>query len=479
MPEELMFSPEDQLGTIIKEYRDDTCSVDIRGVLLDYIEKTGENINNVLRMNNNLYDRFFLNNKDEGEFLLRSSLYSRETREVVKRQSEKIFPEVCTMIKKLEETDDKNPSARIEKLLADPSGYFDHSVDAIIWQLSDIHFGKDNQIEDNPRQLAALLTGIVRDFPKLKPDVIVISGDVTSVAQKSEFKQFYDFCEILSSFIWGKKIPHNILVVPGNHDIKWTKNGNTDKLSSFIKYLSKNAVCITPFGNDREDSPDGNVLVRRYNPNPDTVPPFAIITFEKLGIEFILLVSCYFSGTVPKEVQDLIKSLTDKSKIESLLRCDEGSVNREYILGLKDISINNNQTRIGVIHHNPIQYGPAPCANKFAPQLLEELRKRDTKILLHGHVHLDEDLSGNNRRPILNAQAYPIPCNTLTSVSVAGGQGMNIHIVGKDNNDSTVKKIHTLVWKLSTDSNFKKEVLSIRYSFTIKGNEITVSHGTP
>ena len=69
-------------------------------------------------------------------------------------------------------------------------------------QISDTHFGTEQ-----PRVMAALLALAHAE----KPDVLVLSGDITQRASAAQFRRARDFCDQLG-------IPR-MLSLPGNHDI--------------------------------------------------------------------------------------------------------------------------------------------------------------------------------------------------------------------------------------------------------------------
>jgi 3',5'-cyclic AMP phosphodiesterase CpdA len=71
--------------------------------------------------------------------------------------------------------------------------------------ISDLHFGRED-----PALVAGLLASLIAE----KPDAIVVSGDLTQRARKSQFRQARAFLRALP------KAPR--LVVPGNHDISAT-----------------------------------------------------------------------------------------------------------------------------------------------------------------------------------------------------------------------------------------------------------------
>ena len=75
---------------------------------------------------------------------------------------------------------------------------------ALILHLSDIHFGAHD-----PRLVAAAEARIDEE----KPDLVVISGDFT---QRARTEQFEEACEFLTRL---RDAGHEVLAVPGNHDI--------------------------------------------------------------------------------------------------------------------------------------------------------------------------------------------------------------------------------------------------------------------
>jgi 3',5'-cyclic AMP phosphodiesterase CpdA len=75
---------------------------------------------------------------------------------------------------------------------------------ARLLHLSDLHFGAHD--ED-------LVEAVARKADELKPDLIVISGDFTQRARTEQFKEACSFLEQL------REAGHEVLGVPGNHDI--------------------------------------------------------------------------------------------------------------------------------------------------------------------------------------------------------------------------------------------------------------------
>lgn len=72
-----------------------------------------------------------------------------------------------------------------------------------ILHISDLHFG--------PPFVPRVGAAVLRIAPKLKPDVIVVSGDLTQRARPQQFAEAQDFLQQLP------EVPR--VVVPGNHDV--------------------------------------------------------------------------------------------------------------------------------------------------------------------------------------------------------------------------------------------------------------------
>ena len=102
-----------------------------------------------------------------------------------------------------------------------------------IAHLSDLHFGRTDP---------AVLESLNRAVVEAKPDVVVVSGDLTQRARSHEFAQARDFLA---------NLPHPQIIVPGNHDMplynvlkRWLM-----PLSNFRRYIGGDPV---PFYADDE-----------------------------------------------------------------------------------------------------------------------------------------------------------------------------------------------------------------------------------
>jgi predicted MPP superfamily phosphohydrolase len=70
-----------------------------------------------------------------------------------------------------------------------------------IVHISDLHFGRENH---------AVVDALLQDICSYQPDVVVVSGDLTQRARRSQFKKAAHFLQ---------RIPFPKVIVPGNHDV--------------------------------------------------------------------------------------------------------------------------------------------------------------------------------------------------------------------------------------------------------------------
>jgi len=71
-----------------------------------------------------------------------------------------------------------------------------------IFHISDVHFG--------PPHLPAVSDGVIELIEERRPDVVVLSGDLTQRAKPVQFREAREFVD---------RIPVPTIVVPGNHDV--------------------------------------------------------------------------------------------------------------------------------------------------------------------------------------------------------------------------------------------------------------------
>ena len=458
----------DQLWVLLRRYPQD--GLDIEGLILDYLGRTNTTMDKVFDINHLIYTSLFTGTGLDRGLKLLSAVGDSEVLAELGEKCKERYTVISDVVgEQLRKGGGVNPA---EQLIENPSVALGYTPQCIVWHLSDVHFGSFNKIEDDPRQLAYTVAKLAVDHPTVSPDVIVISGDVSSVAAPGEFGRFRLFCTELSLALWGRAYPERILVVPGNHDVTWGPDGTADRMARFADTMGED-VCITPFGPAHSSFGGGRVEVDRSSPNPNIVAPFAVVRDHDKTIDFILLVSGYFSGAVPDAIRGCLGAATGTfAEHQDLLRTDKGEVSQEYLFHLSKQLTKSERLGIGVIHHNPVQYGKEISANALAPQLMETLWSRGVPVLLHGHIHLSE--GKGDKRPATPGLSYPVPAPTLTSVTSAGsGRGLNVHFIGPE---VTERRMDTVVWPYASSMAFQVADAVWKYRFRFGPTVCAVEH---
>jgi predicted phosphodiesterase len=93
-----------------------------------------------------------------------------------------------------------------------------------IFHISDVHFG--------PPHLPRVSDGVVELVEERRPDVVVLSGDLTQRAKPEQFRQARRFVD---------RMPVPTLVVPGNHDVPLYRFWERifDPLGSYRRHFSE------------------------------------------------------------------------------------------------------------------------------------------------------------------------------------------------------------------------------------------------
>ena len=456
--------------------------VDIAGVILDYMAQSGDSFSTILSAYPSLYNSLFLSNgftKHQANMLVKAAVNDPEQLQILKKQAAReIWKELTEIIAKIESEQAKRTVIRENNL---PDKLANHRVDGVVWQLSDIHFGSQNSLGLDAKQLADRLANIVKLNYTLQPRIIIVSGDVSTRANESELQEFVEFCKDLGSKIWDKHYPYRFLVVPGNHDITWGKEGKTDKLNNFNKYVSSSCQVVTPFWpqNGQQQFKDnlGDVSILRFDDDerPD-IPPFILVRDKRLALRFLLLVSSFYSGSVPLKIREIIDKIRNEpgsDKMIDLLREDKGELSNEYIEFIRTLVKPEHQT-IAINHHNLCQYGTEICLNQNAKELLSALSEKEIQLVLHGHTHLSE--SRKTKRNPNPGEAYPIPCPTLCGKPMSGStNGFMMHLIGPEQEN---RLITSVIFNINESKTFSldSEHIDIRYRSTISKNKIKVAH---
>jgi len=457
-------NPIEQLSLVLKRW-EPSDKIDILGIILDFCQRTNKGLLDVFNINPEIYPFIFLEGKaDCSECLTSILLDEEESVDQIKSKYKHIFPKVLDLISKKTINGNKDVSIgrSIEATNVDivqTKKFLSNCK--IIWQLSDIHFGKLNTWKNEPEELASALAYCQFMVPEAKPDYIVVSGDISSIADVKEFDLFKKFCKELSAQLWGSPQPYRFFLIPGNHEVHWSEDGNADKLERFAENFSDNEYCITPFGEPNSNSESPNVEVERFGLGSSNCPPFAIVRLKDLDVNLVLLVSSFHSGQIPKEVKDFLDQdgMSDAGdRLKDILREDEGQISQRYLSLISRHLEVDGTINIGVMHHHSHTYGTQCATNPYGQALLETLWKKNCRLLLHGHLHMFEKRS-NSIRSLDEGASYCIPCSTLSSHAFVNTPGFLMHCFDLTESNDIV----TYKWELSQSTVFSEEFIEPSY----------------
>jgi len=294
-----------------------------------------------------------------------------------------------------------------------------------ICHISDLHFGifenkSFKTIDENFHLADSLIDFISTHFEEdEKPHFLLISGDLTSVSEKSEYKDFQSF---IDNFIeegcfarcyfnkYSEK--DRIIIVPGNHDSvrELHRKGKygSDQLKSFRKNITEKAF-NTPFGNNKEYCFEINAIELKKLKRRCPIP-CALYYYPEYNIMFLALVSCYLSHKYNPIVLKIYEKFKDidldekifkelEKDIEKIIFDDIGHFPQRYqkktrktLRKFKKIKENikdkyRNLIKFAITHHQVIpMYSKHVCA-EGALEMREILGKHGVVSILHGHLH--------------------------------------------------------------------------------------------
>lgn len=237
--------------------------------------------------------------------------------------------------------------------------------------LSDPQFGAEHAFaRDSSKDSLAnrLLTSLsqLRDENDIRPDLVVISGDLAERGLPSEFKEVETYIRTLAERL-SLEIP-NFVVVPGNHDISRKKSAGY-----FADCEGGETQPVLPYWPKYE--PYAEFFRRLYGPQTSLQftesQPFTFYEYPELG-------------TV---VAGLNSTIVDSHRDENHYGWVGEEQLRYFAERLRPFK-DKGYLRLGVVHHDPSKFRKAD-ALKDAEDLNRRLSPH-LDVLLYGHTHADE-----------------------------------------------------------------------------------------
>ncbi|MCA9690136.1 MAG: metallophosphoesterase [Myxococcales bacterium] len=244
-----------------------------------------------------------------------------------------------------------------------------------ILHLSDIHRTVDERVENEE-----LLGGLKSDLEAHaadgvpRPQLVVVSGDLTQSAEPREYAQALQFLDKLAAHL---ALPRaRVVVVPGNHDVHWPSSEEAfylrrsrpaKSLEDLVIELDGRFLCAQGEGPYQRRLANFRDFYRAFtgDPYPEArAGQFTIHTFDELGVAIAGLNSC---------------DLVDHERFR-------GRIHPTAIADAADQLAGYPGYRLAVWHHD-LNWRQDPDADALAADSLRQVSQRTFNLALCGHTH--------------------------------------------------------------------------------------------
>ncbi len=298
--------------------------------------------------------------------------------------------------------------------------YEDYPI--VICHISDLHLGFLEVARNSRNQSATdMFVKFLEGLPKEeKPHFLVISGDIVSVGDQTQYPRFGRMIQEIEKKGLLKEsdcydIADRIIIVPGNHEIDEKRENVLESFNSHMESLKLNTPLTSRRnGQENEDEIFFGSKRRLSEEESSSKTSCAFYYYLPYRLLFLAMVSCDASD-LPGDYWEKIRKMKDELKrkgesekadaLDEITKMHRGSLNEPYCTKVEGtigefsegkIGIFDNMfrtyvfkksLRFGLIHHH------LDSANAKYPCLVnaESLRKilwdKKFRAVLHGHVH--------------------------------------------------------------------------------------------
>jgi ubiquinone/menaquinone biosynthesis C-methylase UbiE/3',5'-cyclic AMP phosphodiesterase CpdA len=290
----------------------------------------------------------------------------------------------------------------------------------LIHHLSDIHIGPlryapERRVEvapESPHNVTfyrEYLQRLARSAKESLPDIVIVSGDLTSYADQREFDLASDEIGKIVAALrvkepdWRRSQPNApyLFMVPGNHDLDWTQETYDKKVERYARLASNLAR-------------DGSVLSAIYH---NDVRPAYYDFGDECNILLYLFSSISLGGSIDPRISAIYKELSQAhslvtaakpdqiigplEQLHKLGRQDPGYVDENHLRELIDVvaRVPDRRLKIAVMHHNlaSVPSGDIDAYDAIinAGSVKMKLSETNFDLVLHGHRHF---LHSNHER---------------------------------------------------------------------------------
>jgi 3',5'-cyclic AMP phosphodiesterase CpdA len=227
-----------------------------------------------------------------------------------------------------------------------------------------ISSGNGKQIE----YIGEIIDAFVYDIKRKKPDVLIISGDLTNNGEKASHLELAKKLETI------EKSGTNVYVIPGNHDISnpWARELRNDK-QYVADTIDENefSKLYASFGFDEAISRDDKTLSYLVTPTTD--------------VWFLMLDTNKYKNNMNLGIPET-DGILAKSTLEWISRCC-------------DMANEKGAKIVTVMHHNILDHSEVIQEGytlNNSSQLLGLLKENQVNLVFSGHIHV-QDISSNQK----------------------------------------------------------------------------------
>jgi 3',5'-cyclic AMP phosphodiesterase CpdA len=273
--------------------------------------------------------------------------------------------------------------------------------------LSDLHFGKHSRFKDkDPSELGkecalAIKGSMEKNFDKKKPDLVVVTGDITEQAEGAEFKQAGKFFKSLSESL---AIPASCFVfMPGNHDVSreecvaYFEKHPEEQTHEYVKKLEKIKLrkfnrFVSDFYGD--DKPFFTPLERGA----------ALYQYESLGLVLVALNSSEQitdikpTGTISKEQAQAVMDALDSKSYQIRIVALHHAMETDNGAAMAWISYLKEQLKIGTMSASLLDKLENSAIDVKGKQWVNRIiEEKMVHLVLYGHQHKYHQKPGAER----------------------------------------------------------------------------------
>lgn len=231
---------------------------------------------------------------------------------------------------------------------------------SVVLQISDTHFGTEQ---------ADVVEALLRMFREEKPELVILSGDITQRARRSQFAAARAFVDQLA--------PTPLLAIPGNHDIPLLNMG--------LRLLAPYANYSRAFGDELE-------------------PEFSAPNLLVMGL----------NTTRPYKHADGEVSIAQMQRVATRL-----------------LKASPEQLRIVVTHQPICALLPEDEANVLEGHAgaVRRWAEAGADLVLGGHIHLPYVIALNERHPYMARRMWAVQAGTAISSRLRHGANNSVNLI--------------------------------------------------